>query len=30
VADATIRAYLELTGKRQRGTVLAKDKLPVA
>lgn len=30
VADATIRAYLELTGKRQRGTVLAKDKLPIA
>lgn len=30
VADATIRAYLELTGKRPRGTVLAKDKLPVS
>lgn len=30
VADATIRAYLELTGKRPRGTVLAKDKLAVS
>ncbi|HWK80933.1 MAG TPA: penicillin-binding transpeptidase domain-containing protein, partial [Thermomicrobiales bacterium] len=30
VADATIRAYLELTGKRARGTVLSKDKLPVS
>lgn len=30
VADATIRAYLELTGSRKRGTVLAKDKLAVS
>ena len=29
VADAVIRAYFELTGKRTRGTVLPKDKLPV-
>ncbi|MGC4191069.1 MAG: penicillin-binding transpeptidase domain-containing protein [Thermomicrobiales bacterium] len=30
VADATIRAYLELTGKRTRGTVLSKDKLAIS
>lgn len=29
VADATLRAYFELTGKRKRGTVLSKDKLAV-
>lgn len=29
VADAVIRAYFELTGKRKRGTVLSKDELPV-
>lgn len=29
VADAVIRAYFELTGKRKRGMVLTKDKLPV-
>ena len=30
VADAVIRAYFELTGKRERGKVLAKEKLPVS
>jgi len=29
VADAVIRAYLELTGRRDRGAVLFKDKLPI-
>jgi penicillin-binding protein 2 len=29
VADAVLRAYFELTGKRKRGTVLAKDKKPI-
>jgi penicillin-binding protein 2 len=30
VADAVIRAYFELTGRRKRGKVLSKDKLPIA
>jgi len=29
VADALIRGYMELTGKRDRGVVLSKDKLPI-
>jgi penicillin-binding protein 2 len=29
VADATLRAYFELAGRRPRGTVLAKEPLPV-
>lgn len=29
VADAMLRAYFELTGRRPRGTVLSKDPLPV-
>ncbi len=29
VADEILRAYFEMTGRRERGTVLAKDKLPV-
>jgi penicillin-binding protein 2 len=29
VADEMLRAYFELTGKRERGTVLGKDKMPV-
>lgn len=29
VADAVLRGYFELTGRRQRGTVLSKDPMPV-
>lgn len=29
VADAVLRAYFELTGRRERGTVLSKDPMPV-
>jgi hypothetical protein len=30
VADRAIRAYFELTGKRERGLVLRKDKQPIS
>lgn len=29
VADAVLRGYFELTGKRERGTVLSKDPMPI-
>lgn len=29
VADETLRAYFELTGRRERGTVLSREKMPV-
>ncbi|HYH12468.1 MAG TPA: penicillin-binding transpeptidase domain-containing protein [Thermomicrobiales bacterium] len=29
VADETLRAYFELTGRRERGTVLSQEKMPV-